>query len=44
MYKLYKNKKSQMLMDKIWYLLDNIFDPTSLEGRFIFLEKDYRYT
>jgi hypothetical protein len=29
-----------MLMDKIWYLLDNIFDPTSLEGRFIFLEKD----
>lgn len=30
-------------MDKIWYLQDNIFDPTLLEGRFIFLEKDQRY-
>jgi hypothetical protein len=30
----------QLLMDKIWHLLDNIFDPTMLEGRFIFLEKD----
>lgn len=31
-------------MDKIWFLLDNILDPTMLEGRFIFLEKNQRYT
>lgn len=36
-----KNSVGNIAVDKILYLVDNLFDQTSLNGRFTFLESDF---
>lgn len=36
-------KEGNLLMDKIFYLLESVLDPSGLEGRFIFLEKNQQF-
>jgi hypothetical protein len=36
-----KNSIGNIAIDKIFYLIDNLFDQTALNGRFTFLESDF---